>query len=242
MGAYNTVEELIEAHLSNQRIRLSHTEYGRAILRKIGCQIEPVPVKVALSEDWKTIIRTKPFPWNMTPGKDDDRRTARAKAMARKPEANPRVMYADVSLRKHSDRAAVVVTFIDRLIFSVSMRTKDPATAEEVAVALAIIHPSVETMVTDSKTANRSFCGEVISSVTRAIQSKYKPQGRAVELVWFPAHSQVAGNTTPDYHAREMPIGPSMSRKSYHTRLPAFGTLPRSTEREGSYYQNRTST
>ncbi|KAL3240924.1 hypothetical protein MRX96_047876 [Rhipicephalus microplus] len=34
-GARNTVEELIEAHLSNQRIRLSHTEHGQAVLRKI---------------------------------------------------------------------------------------------------------------------------------------------------------------------------------------------------------------
>ncbi|KAH7977107.1 hypothetical protein HPB51_027035 [Rhipicephalus microplus] len=45
MGAHKTVEELIEAHLSNQRIRLSQTEHGRAVLRKIGWQIEPVPIK-----------------------------------------------------------------------------------------------------------------------------------------------------------------------------------------------------
>ncbi|XP_077551284.1 uncharacterized protein LOC144164932 [Haemaphysalis longicornis] len=41
MGAHNMVEELIEAHLSNQRIRLRNTEHGRAVLRKIGWQIEP---------------------------------------------------------------------------------------------------------------------------------------------------------------------------------------------------------
>ncbi|KAL1483399.1 hypothetical protein MTO96_033223 [Rhipicephalus appendiculatus] len=118
MGAHNTAEELIEAHLSNQRIRLSHTEHGRAVLRKIGWQIEPVPIKAAHPEDWKTTIVTKPLPRNMTPGKDDERRTARAKAMARKLEENPRVLYADASLRKHSDRAAVVVTTKDRLIVS----------------------------------------------------------------------------------------------------------------------------
>ncbi|KAL1484880.1 hypothetical protein MTO96_049930 [Rhipicephalus appendiculatus] len=100
MGSHNTVEELIEAHLSNQRIRLSHTEHGRAVLRKIGWQIEPVPIKAALPEDWKTTIETKPLPRNMTPGKDDERRTARAKAMARKLEENPRVLYADASLPK----------------------------------------------------------------------------------------------------------------------------------------------
>ncbi|KAL1427756.1 hypothetical protein MTO96_003103 [Rhipicephalus appendiculatus] len=138
MGAHNTVEELIEAHLSNQRIRLSHTEHGRAVLRKIGWQIEPVPIKAALPEDWKTTIETKPLPRNMTPGKDDVRRTARAKAMARKLEENPRVLYADASLRKHSDRAAVVVTTKDRLIVSASLRTTDPAVAEEAAVVVTL--------------------------------------------------------------------------------------------------------
>ncbi|KAH8026656.1 hypothetical protein HPB51_023420 [Rhipicephalus microplus] len=34
-GTHNTIEDLIEAHLSNQRIRLSHTEHGRAVLCKI---------------------------------------------------------------------------------------------------------------------------------------------------------------------------------------------------------------
>ncbi|XP_077507391.1 uncharacterized protein LOC144118181 [Amblyomma americanum] len=36
MGAHNTVEKLIEAHFSNQIIWLSHTEQGRAVLRKTG--------------------------------------------------------------------------------------------------------------------------------------------------------------------------------------------------------------
>lgn len=201
MGAHNTVEELIEAQLSNQRIRLSHTEHGRAVLRKIGWQIEPVPIKAALPEDWKSTIQTKPLPRNMTPGKDDERRTARAKAMARKLEENPRVLYADASLRKHSDRAAVVVTSKDRLIVSASLKTTDPAVAEEAAVALALAQPSVDTVVTDSKTAYGSFRRGVISSAARAILSKCKPPGRAIELVWVPAHSQVAGNTIADYHA-----------------------------------------
>ncbi|KAH7932125.1 hypothetical protein HPB51_029542 [Rhipicephalus microplus] len=158
MGAHNTVEVLIEAHLSNKRIWLSHTEYGRAVLRKIGWQIEPVLIKAALPEDWKTTIQTKPLPRNMTPGKDDERRTARGKAIAHKLEENPMVMYADASLQKHSDHAAVVVTFINRLIVSASLRTKYPAIAEEVAVAFALVQPSVDMVVTDSKTAYGSFC------------------------------------------------------------------------------------
>ncbi|KAL1449357.1 hypothetical protein MTO96_006353 [Rhipicephalus appendiculatus] len=84
MGAHNTAEKLIEAHLSNQRMRLSHTEHGRAVLRKIRRQIEPVPIKAALPQYWKTTFQTKRLPRNMAPGKGDERRTAQAKAIARK--------------------------------------------------------------------------------------------------------------------------------------------------------------
>ncbi|XP_037512373.1 uncharacterized protein LOC119389242 [Rhipicephalus sanguineus] len=91
---------------------------------------------------------------------------------------------------------------LHRLIVSASLKTIDPAVAEEAAVALALAQPSVDTVVTDSKTAYGSFRRGVISSAARAILSKCKPPGRAVELVWVPAHSQVAGNTIADYHAR----------------------------------------
>lgn len=39
MAKHNTVRELTEAHLSNQRIRLSQTPAGRAVLAKIGWQV-----------------------------------------------------------------------------------------------------------------------------------------------------------------------------------------------------------
>ncbi|KAH8024155.1 hypothetical protein HPB51_021776 [Rhipicephalus microplus] len=157
-------------------------DHGLADLRKIGWQIEPVPIKAALPDDWKTTIQTKPLPRNMTLGKDDERRTARAKVVPGSWKRTP------------------------GLIVSASLRTKDPAIAEEVAVALALVHPSVDMVVTDSKTAYGSFRRGVISSGARAILSKCKPPGRAVQLVWVPAHSQVAGNTIADYHARKMSI------------------------------------
>lgn len=206
MGVHNTVEELIEAHLSNQRVRLSQTEHGRAVLRKIGWQIEPLPTKTALPEQWKEAIQTKPLPRNMQPGKDDGRRSARAKALARQLEENPRVLYADASLRKYDDRATAVATSVEKLIVSASLRTTDPAIAEEVAVALALVQPSVDTVVTDSKSAYASFRRGLISPAAQAILSKHKPPGRAIELVWIPAHSKVEGNALADHHARELSI------------------------------------
>ncbi|KAH8019888.1 hypothetical protein HPB51_022989 [Rhipicephalus microplus] len=137
---------------------------------------------------------------NITPGNDDERRTAWAEAMTRKLEENPRILHAD------SDRVVVVVTYTDRLIVSASLRTTEPAIAEEAAMALALVQPSVDVVVTNSKTVCGLFRREVISSKARAILSKCKLPGRAVKLVWVPAHSQLAGNTIADYHAGEMSI------------------------------------
>lgn len=96
--------------------------------------------------------------------------------------------------------------FIDKLIVSASLRTTDPAVAEEVAVALALVQPNVDTVVTDSKSAYGSFRRGVISPAARTILSKHKPPGRAIELVWVPAHSKVEGNALADHHARELSI------------------------------------
>ncbi|XP_077548051.1 uncharacterized protein LOC144160739 [Haemaphysalis longicornis] len=45
MGAHNTLDELIEAHLSNKRLRLSQTNHGRAVLDKIGWRKERATIK-----------------------------------------------------------------------------------------------------------------------------------------------------------------------------------------------------
>ncbi|KAH6927831.1 hypothetical protein HPB50_008971 [Hyalomma asiaticum] len=116
------------------------------------------------------------------------------------PRESPRVLYADASLQKHSDHAAVVVTSKDRLIVSASLKTSDPPIAEEMAVALALAQPSVDTVVNDSRTAYGSFHGEgVISSTARAILSMYKPSEKS-------HRARAAGNTIADYHAQEMSI------------------------------------
>ncbi|KAL3244935.1 hypothetical protein MRX96_047094 [Rhipicephalus microplus] len=62
MGAHDTMEELIEAHLYNQRIQLSHTEHGRAVLHKIGWQIKPVPIKAVPSGGLEVNSNKTPSP------------------------------------------------------------------------------------------------------------------------------------------------------------------------------------
>lgn len=204
MGVHNTVDELVEAHLSSQRIRLSQTEHGRRVLQKLGWTVEPTLTTSKLPDKWREALTSKPLPRNMAPGVDDDRRNARTTALARRLGGNSRVLYADASLQKGSDRAAAVVTTRDRLVVSASTRTRESTTAEEVAIALALVQPEVEVVVTDSKKAYSSYRRGSISSSALAIVNKKEPPGRAVELVWTPAHSSLVGNTIADYHAREM--------------------------------------
>ncbi|KAH8024644.1 hypothetical protein HPB51_000115 [Rhipicephalus microplus] len=161
--------------------------------------------------------------------------------MARKVKENPRVNYADTSLRKHSDYAVVVVKLIHRLIVCASLSTKDPAFAEEVTVALAHVQLSMDTVVTDSKTAYGSFRRGVISSAARVILCKCKLPGGAVELVCVPAHSQVAGNTSANYHAREKSIRAEHEPEELPHPVTSFWDSTQiCTESEGAYYQNRT--
>lgn len=158
-----------------------------------------------LPTTWRDIIETKPLPRNVQPGRNDERRSARAKALVRQLKEDPEVLYADASLPKHGTRATAVVPTIDKLVTGASIRTTNPAEAE-VAVTLALAQPRVRTMVTDSKTAYASYRNGKISPAPLTILTKRKSPGRAVELVWFPAHSQVEGNALTDHYARELSI------------------------------------
>ncbi|KAH9380391.1 hypothetical protein HPB48_017614 [Haemaphysalis longicornis] len=206
MGVHNTVDELIEAHLSSQRLRLSQTIPGRAVLDKIGWRKEQATIKTTIPTEWTRTLKTKPLPRNMAPGKDDGRRQARAKAVSQQLQQENGVLYVDASLVKGSNRAAVVVTDAERLINSAAVKTKEPTTAEEVAIALALVQPGVGVVVTDSKRAYSGFRKGVISSEAATILSKKRAPGRAIELTWVPAHTKVAGNVIADYHARAMTL------------------------------------
>lgn len=118
-------------------------------------------------------------------------------------EENPRVLYADASLKKHDDRATAVATSIDKLIVSASRLGRQTLPLRK---TLALVQPSVDTVVTDSKSAYGSFRTGGDLSRGRTILSKHKPPGRAIELVWVPAHSKVEGNALADHHARELSI------------------------------------
>ncbi|KAH7934711.1 hypothetical protein HPB51_028921 [Rhipicephalus microplus] len=224
MGAHNTAEELIKAHLSNQRIRLSHTEHGRAVLRKIGWQIEPVLTKAVFFEKLEDNNSNESPSPEHDAGQGRLRRTARAEAIARKSEENPRVMYADASLRKHSYRAVVVVTSIERLIVSASLRTKDP---DSRGSGRGPRTPTAERGRGGHRLKDRLWKlpqgGNLIRGTSHSIQVQASRKSRTPRVgpgALRRKQATLLPNTIPE----KCQSGPSMSWKSYHTRLPAFET------------------
>lgn len=81
MAKHNVVEELIEAHLSNQRVRLSQTSAGRRVLAKLGWQEAERKETGPLPRLWAHKIHSKPLPRNMRSGRNDGRRAARIAAL-----------------------------------------------------------------------------------------------------------------------------------------------------------------
>ncbi|KAH6927730.1 hypothetical protein HPB50_007632 [Hyalomma asiaticum] len=153
-----------------------------------------------------TTITTKPLHRNMTPEKNNGRREARAQAINSKMQRLEGVLYVDASLVKSSSKAAAVVTHGERLINNAAVNTRESARAEELAIALALVKPGARVVVTNSKNAYGGYRKGVISSEAAATLTMEGAPERAVELVWLPAHTEVAGNVIADYPARAMTL------------------------------------
>ncbi|KAM7297137.1 hypothetical protein ISCGN_022290 [Ixodes scapularis] len=103
---------------------------------------------------------------------DTKRREARAKALGRTLKEEEGAAYVDAAEYKTREAmAAAVVNGDGHLVASCSVKTDDPETAEEVAVALALSLPGVRTIVCDSQSAVRNFAkGRVSPKTLRALR------------------------------------------------------------------------
>lgn len=204
MAKHNTVGELAEAHLSNQRVRLSQTKAGRAVLAKIGWQEAYYQERGPIPKNWMEKMNSKPLPKNMKPGRNEGRREARAKAINKSLGEGEGILYTDASLNKLSSRAVVAVSAKDKLIVGASVITPYSDEAEEVAIAIALTQPNAKKIVTDSQKAYANYRKGWVSSKARNILAKKEPPQHKVELIWVPAHSSVEGNEYAHQQAREL--------------------------------------
>ncbi|KAL3206749.1 hypothetical protein MRX96_052778 [Rhipicephalus microplus] len=99
------------------------------------------------------------LPKNMGPGESEGRRAARARALLLQHQNDEGAVYVDVAKVKNKDAyvAAAVAATTGKIVTSCSVRTRSASQAEEMAIALAARSPGVRTILSDSKTAIRSF-------------------------------------------------------------------------------------
>lgn len=152
----------------------------------------------------------------MHPDRHKGRRRARVQALMRvvgDGTSNAPVLYTDVA-RYPQKRAMclVVVDNTDSVTVSATLKTLDSGTAEEAAIALAIIHASQLpapdepiTVVTDSQTACRNIAKGMVTPYTHRILTSIHPTLlHRVRIVWTPGHASLHGNERANAVAREL--------------------------------------
>ncbi|KAH7954412.1 hypothetical protein HPB49_018265 [Dermacentor silvarum] len=169
LGVSNTLDEMCEAKLTAQYVRLTGSKTGRSILRKLGYRnpqsregITAIPKEIA------NRLRIPPIPRNMHPIYNDERRRSRVQRLQSSLLQKQGVVYTDAAEYPEGHYAAVVVSDKGELISSCSVRHSSPEEAEMAAIALAITNPSTRIIITDSKTAIKAYD-------TAAGQRKGKP-------------------------------------------------------------------
>lgn len=203
MGLHNTVDELIEGHLSSQRARLAMTKTGQKLLNRFKWNSPDIKPSKELPERWRHHIISQPLPKNMHPVHHSGRREARAKALNRKYGTLPETVFTDAAAIRGRGANTVVVTKKTELLVSATLRTSSTKEAEELAVALALTQTKATVVVTDSQEACRSFRSGWVAPVTYHMLSTKLPD-KKVRIVWTPAHASMEGNEFAHQKAREL--------------------------------------
>lgn len=202
MGMHNTVAELIEGHLSNQKARLAQTSTGQKVLQQIKWTSQDAVPPKEIPQEWRRHIKIHPLPKNMHPDYHQGRREARAKALSKKYGPLGMVAYTDAA-SYHGRRAkTVVVTTKTDLLIGATLPQATTQEAEEIAVALALAQTKATIIITDCQQVCRNFTSGWVAQTTHRILATTKPD-RNVEIVWAPAHSSLEGNEFAHRKARD---------------------------------------
>ncbi|KAH7955609.1 hypothetical protein HPB52_001711 [Rhipicephalus sanguineus] len=98
LGLNNTLEEMVEAHLTAQYERLSRTPAGRYTLAEAGIRFAPaLSPKINISSGQRAHLKILPIPRNMNPTYHTERRIERAKALHSRFETNTKTAYVDAA-------------------------------------------------------------------------------------------------------------------------------------------------
>lgn len=220
LGVHNTLAEIIEAQRTAQLERLSGTRTGRTILDSLGIRYHGMRgLKDALLPAVRNAILTENIPRNMHPVHDAERRRCRAEAILKDHGRREGVLFVDAARyprpyrrqqqnereqqRRQSTPAfsMAVVDTSERTVVTGSARLPSSEAAEEMAIALAILHSGNEDtlVVSDAKTAVRNFAKGWVSveaaHMLNARVADFKSNAITTKsLKWFPAHVGELGN------------------------------------------------
>ncbi|XP_077528407.1 uncharacterized protein LOC144140095 [Haemaphysalis longicornis] len=162
LGIHNSLEEIGEAQRAAQIARLGTTATGRMILQSVGASPtttgedrEDLPAELARS------LRVPPLPRNVHPERNEERRLARARALAEAHKEDQRAAYVDAAAYggKPGRYAIVVVRASDgEMVAAGSVRAAMSEQAEEAAIALALRNcPEMTTILSDSRAAMAGY-------------------------------------------------------------------------------------
>ncbi|KAG0431536.1 hypothetical protein HPB47_021681 [Ixodes persulcatus] len=151
--------------------------------------------------DWRRAVVVKPLPRNMSTTHHKQRREARARALQRLQEDDPRAFHVDAS--PYPDRSKCYVAAVHNISgsYTATIKACDIHEAEEAAIAIGLLAASRTgssgTVTTDSKTAATSFLyGRIGSPARKILRSFRTPRDKnsRYHVVWVPAHAGHEGN------------------------------------------------
>ncbi|KAG0445373.1 hypothetical protein HPB47_016168 [Ixodes persulcatus] len=202
LGIHNTFQELCDAQRAAQISRLSRTPTGRRTLHRAGIDYkDKPPPKWDMQPDWRRAVVVRPLPRNMSTTHHKQRREARARALQRLQEDDPRAFHVDAS--PYPDRSKSYVAAVHNISgsYTATIKACDIHEAEEAAIAIGLLAASRTgssgTVTTDSKTAATSFLyGRIGSPARKILRSFRTPRDKnsRYHVVWVPAHAGHEGN------------------------------------------------